>query len=79
MALADLAAHLAECHTVRHVGLSGGCFQNVALTLALAAELEKRNLIPLLHKALPPGDGCISLGQATWGTLMMWGRGEASR
>ena len=73
VALADLAAHLAEGHNIKHVGLSGGCFQNVALTLALAAELEKRNLIPLMHKDLPPGDGCISLGQAAWGVLALRG------
>ena len=69
--LAELAAHLAKCRGVSHVGLSGGCFQNVTLTLSLAAALEEKGLIPLLHKDLPPGDGCISLGQAAWGRMVL--------
>ena len=69
--MALLAAHLAEKHNVRHVGLSGGCLQNVTLALSLASALEEKGLIPLLHKDLPPGDGCISLGQAVWGRMMM--------
>ena len=76
VALANLAAHLAERLGVRHVGLSGGCFQNVALSLLLAEELEKRNLTPLAHRNLPPGDGCISLGQAAWGMLALRERGS---
>jgi hydrogenase maturation protein HypF len=67
--LAALAARLAGEHRIVHVGLSGGCLQNRTLALALADELEKRGLTPLLHEKLPPGDGCISLGQATWGRL----------
>ena len=27
-------------------------------------ELERRNLRPIMHRATPPGDGCVSLGQA---------------
>lgn len=69
--LADLAARLAAERDIRHVGLSGGCFQNVTLTLALASALEKKGFIPLLHKELPPGDGCISLGQAVWGRMVV--------
>jgi hydrogenase maturation protein HypF len=67
--LAELSAHLGERLGVRHVGLSGGCFQNLPLSLALATALEKKGLVPLLHKELPPGDACISLGQAAWGRM----------
>ena len=69
--LAELAARLAAGRDIRHVGLSGGCFQNVTLTLSLADALEKKGLIPLLHRELPPGDGCISLGQAVWGRMVV--------
>lgn len=69
--LAELAAYLAKKRDAKHVGLSGGCFQNATLTLSLAAALEEKGLIPLLHKDLPPGDGCISLGQAAWGRMML--------
>ena len=75
-ALAELAAHLAKGRGLRHVGLSGGCFQNVTLTLSLAAALEEKGLIPLLHKDLPPGDGCISLGQAAWGRMALQAAGK---
>ena len=76
--LADLAAHLAANRDIRHVGLSGGCFQNVTLALALADALEKKGLIPLLHKKLPPSDGCISLGQAVWGRMVIQAVGADS-
>lgn len=66
-ALADAAAVLARERGIRHVGLSGGCLQNVTLALLLAGRLEDAGLTPLLHRELPPGDGCISLGQAAWG------------
>ncbi|MDR2488887.1 MAG: carbamoyltransferase HypF [Desulfovibrio sp.] len=69
--LAKLAAYLGRRHGVRHVGLSGGCLQNVTLLLALVNALEKKGLLPLLHKDLPPGDGCISLGQAVWGRRIL--------
>ena len=69
--LAKLTAHLAARRKVRHVGMSGGCFQNLTLTLALATALEKTGLTLLTHKDLPPGDGCISLGQAAWGRMVV--------
>jgi len=67
--LAELAAFAAHEHGVTHVGLSGGCMQNVTLVTELCRELEQRGITPLLHKELPPGDGCISFGQAAWATL----------
>lgn len=76
--LAELAAHEAGRLGIRHVGLSGGCMQNVTLTLALAEALEQRGLIPLPHRNLPPGDGGISLGQAAWGRMLLRARGRES-
>lgn len=69
-ALAALAAAEGSRLGIRHVGLSGGCLQNRTLALELARRLEGHGLVPLLHKDLPPGDGCISLGQAAWGRHM---------
>lgn len=69
--LVELAVYLAAAHGISHVGLSGGCLQNVTLTLLLAEGLKSKGLTPLLHKDLPPGDACISLGQAAWGRLLL--------
>ncbi|MDL2267556.1 carbamoyltransferase HypF [Desulfovibrio sp. OttesenSCG-928-G15] len=66
-ALTQAASFYARKYTLTHVGLSGGCMQNTTLTLLLADMLEARGLVPLLHRELPPGDGCISFGQAVWG------------
>ena len=45
------------------VVLSGGCFQNPLLAEGVAAALS--GLVPVhQHRAVPPGDGGIALGQA---------------
>lgn len=72
--LADMCRFLAEEKYVHHIGLSGGCLQNMTLARHLVGELKARKLIPLVHKHLPPGDGCISLGQASWGRLVTMGK-----
>jgi hydrogenase maturation protein HypF len=45
------------------VALSGGCFQNRRLTEQAAARLRQAGFTVLLHRQVPPNDGCISLGQ----------------
>ncbi len=65
--LVAMAAEQAARLGVHHVGLSGGCLQNITLALALAEGLEDRGLVPLLHTQLPPNDACISFGQVAWG------------
>jgi hydrogenase maturation protein HypF len=45
------------------VVLSGGCFQNRRLTEQAAARLRQAGFTVLLHRQVPPNDGCISLGQ----------------
>lgn len=69
--LAEFAAALAAREGVTHVGLSGGCMLNQTLHTELPAALCARGLTPLLHRQLPPGDACVSLGQAVWGQLHM--------
>ena len=64
---AAAAADLARDVGVTAVGLSGGCLNNAFLAASLAADLREHGLIPLTHRNLPPGDGCISYGQALFG------------
>ena len=49
---------------VRTVALSGGVFQNRILVSRTAALLRAEQFRVLLHRSLPPNDGCVSLGQA---------------
>jgi len=69
--LARWAAAAAEATGVRQVALSGGVMQNRTLRLELPEALRAAGLEPLCHLELPPNDGCISLGQAAWGRLML--------
>ena len=46
-----------------NVALSGGCFQNRLLTEHAATRLTQAGFRVLLHRHVPPNDGCISLGQ----------------
>ena len=48
---------------VAQVALSGGCFQNRLLAERLATNLEAEGFHVLLHRAVPPNDGGIALGQ----------------
>ena len=65
--LTRMALALSQKHGVRAVGLSGGCCNNTLLLEMLVCRLRAAGLAPLFHHALPPGDGCISYGQAVWG------------
>jgi hydrogenase maturation protein HypF len=49
---------------LKTVALSGGVFMNGILHDLLVAPLRKTGLKVLVHRAVPPNDGCISLGQA---------------
>jgi hydrogenase maturation protein HypF len=61
--LVQLIATVAGHCAVARVALSGGCFQNRLLTEGSARRLQAAGHDVLLHRQLPPGDGCISLGQ----------------
>ncbi len=66
---ATLAAELASRHGLETVALSGGVFQNVRLTEVVVGHLEARGLEVLTHRAIPPNDGGISVGQAAVAAL----------
>ena len=46
------------------VALSGGVFMNRILTDLVVQRLEAKGLRVLVHRRVPPNDGCIALGQA---------------
>ncbi|HET7452177.1 MAG TPA: carbamoyltransferase HypF [Thermoanaerobaculia bacterium] len=46
------------------VVLTGGCFQNALLAERVLDHVGRLGLRPLLHRAVPPGDGGLALGQA---------------
>jgi len=62
--LANAAARAAERTGLSDVALSGGCLQNRLLTAELGACLRAAGLRPLFHRALPPNDGALAVGQA---------------
>lgn len=59
----EAAARMATRYDVADVTLGGGVFNNAFLLREVAAGLERRGLRPRRPLGLPPGDGCISLGQ----------------
>jgi hydrogenase maturation protein HypF len=67
-AIADAAVEMAsyglERTRLRTIVLSGGVFMNRILTDLLVPRLRSIGLTVLLHRATPPNDGGIALGQA---------------
>jgi hydrogenase maturation protein HypF len=61
--IADLAGQARDDHGVNVVGLSGGVFQNRALTGHAMRMLEERGFAVALCNAVPCNDAGISLGQ----------------
>lgn len=49
---------------VKHVALSGGCFQNALLTSLAIEKLALHGIHTATHQRVPANDGGISLGQA---------------
>jgi hydrogenase maturation protein HypF len=69
--LADAAETLAREAGTRTVALSGGVLLNRTMAVDLPRELAARGLTPLVHRELPPGDACVSLGQVAWGRRLL--------
>ncbi len=62
-ALVEAIVAVAQTIGEKNVALSGGCFQNRWLTERAATRLTQAGHRVLLHRQVPPNDGCISLGQ----------------
>jgi hydrogenase maturation protein HypF len=62
--ITDCCLLLRERHGLSTVALSGGVFQNLLLTHAAVAQLERHGFGVLVHSRVPCNDGGISLGQA---------------
>jgi hydrogenase maturation protein HypF len=66
--LLALAVKQASAHSgLKTIALSGGVFANHLLLYGLRETLLQAGFTVLSHSLLPPGDGCISLGQAMIG------------
>ena len=61
--LVHMAVDVAERIGERNVVLSGGCFQNRALTERMVSRLRGKGYRPYWHQRVPPNDGGIALGQ----------------
>lgn len=62
-ATAEAVSSISRQSCITTVCLSGGCFQNRLLTERLVSFLREKDLTPILHRAVPPNDECISYGQ----------------
>ncbi|KHK04345.1 [NiFe] hydrogenase metallocenter assembly protein HypF [Desulfovibrio sp. TomC] len=67
--LAALARAMAKATGVYTVAVSGGVLQNRTVAVSLPAALRENGLFPLSHLRMPSNDGCISLGQAAYGSM----------
>jgi hydrogenase maturation protein HypF len=68
--LAELALAWAKLGGLPDVVLAGGCFQNARLTRLVQDRLTAAGYLVHRHRAFPPNDGSISLGQAA---VAAWG------
>ena len=64
LAAASIAVAIARAQGIDAVALTGGVFQNARLTEVVEQEILASGLRVLVHEAIPPNDGGISIGQA---------------
>jgi hydrogenase maturation protein HypF len=63
-AVLAVARHVRHTDAVQTVGLTGGVFQNAAMTSGCLRSLGEDGFEVLLHRRVPPNDGGLALGQA---------------
>lgn len=64
LAAALAAAARPHSKSLEQVALSGGVWQNAVLLEQTVQRLEADGWTVLLHRSIPPNDGCVALGQA---------------
>ena len=62
--LAEIACQRAFEEGIRVIGISGGAAVNEIILKAVEDEVKRNGLKLIRHRALPPGDGGLSVGQA---------------
>lgn len=62
--LGELACQICDEYSISMIGLSGGSAVNNLLVKYIKQIINKNNKKIIQHKSLPPGDGCVSVGQA---------------
>ncbi len=72
-ALTDWVERAAQVSGICDIAFCGGCFLNAVIREGLADALERKGLTPRLARAITPGDGAISLGQAWAAGLLLNG------
>lgn len=70
-ALIDAIVAVARRVGQRRVVLTGGCFQNGALTGGAVERLRQDGFEPYWHQHVPPNDGGLALGQAVWAARLL--------
>jgi len=73
------AVRAAERKKLDTVALSGGCWANQRLFDLVRRGLEEHGLRVLGHRLLPPGDGCLAVGQAVVGRTYLLAQGVRSK
>ncbi|NTU60926.1 MAG: carbamoyltransferase HypF [Caldiserica bacterium] len=63
-ALVEVCVRLRDQTSINTVAMSGGCFLNLVLSTLVADGLKKKGFLVHTNNRLPPGDGCVSFGQA---------------
>ncbi len=63
-AAAQMIRYACDATRTRCVALSGGVFMNRILVDVLVESLAAGGIDVMMHRDVPPGDGCIALGQA---------------
>lgn len=62
-AVTMIACGVSRCD-VLHAALSGGVFMNRILNDLVTSRLQVLGMRALIHRRVPPNDGCIAFGQA---------------
>ena len=60
----DLAERVQNQTGITKVALSGGVWQNLRLLATTTTLLNQHGFQPLIHRQMPPNDGCVAFGQA---------------